>query len=272
MKIYAITVAFCPASQLARCLLELSKYKAGTLIDEHYVVQGHYPINTKKNNRDIALIVESYGKAKLLDPGSNLGSAQSQWWAVNQIGLEEGDMWINWDPDSNCPTKGWAIDMMRVMHAVPDCIVVSCMSPMVKKFIEERNAPLELKSIPMYDSYNPYYGIPTKPTPFNLSMWRYSFFKEIGGIPQMGDMWGEVEGAVWTHAKTQGKFHAYLLNHMEEESGKFLQDRQLLEFKDANMRTPGPDRFLGRFDEFLRWKYPSLAEMDTEIAENTVFQ
>lgn len=266
--IYTITVAFCPASQLAISLYKNRFIKR--IPDKSYVVMGHYPINKEKNNRDIKMISEAHG-IEVLDPGYDMGSAQSQWWALQQVGAQDGDYWINLDPDSLCDfygyDQGWPEAMKTLLDNNPDCIVGSCMSPMVQSFLKERNIKLTEIS---YDSVR--YGIALNPVPFNLSMWRYSFFNEIGGIPQVGEKWGEVEGPVFHQAHMRGKYHAYLLDYMEDESGKFMQDRQLLEYKDLYMRTDGPNRFVGSYEEYLRWKYPQLLEIDTKIPDGTVFQ
>jgi hypothetical protein len=235
-----------------------------------YVVQGHYPINKEKNNRDIKILCEANG-FKYLDPGYDMGSAQSQWWALQQLGAKDGDYWVNLDPDSACDdTDAWMRDAYIVLDSDPNCIVASCMSPMVQTFLKERNIKLEEKTTDVDNRIR--YGIAHNPVPFNLSMWRYSFFNEIGGIPQMGEKWGEVEGPVFHQAQMRGKYHAYLLDYMEDESGKFMQDRCLLEYKDAYLRTTGPNQFIGSFTEFLALKYPELLKIDTYIDPDTIFQ
>lgn len=271
-NIYIITVAFCPAIQLARCYKKY--FLSGNGI---FVVMGHYPINKEKNNRDIKMYLEDRFGVNLLDPGYDMGSAQSQWWALQQIrGLQDHDYWINLDPDSGYTHEAsdWSSDAAKVLDKDPNCILISCMSPLVESFLKERNIELEIKEISWkeYPKRVVRYGIARQPVPFNLSMWRYSFFKELGGIPQVGEKWGEVEGPVFHHAQQRGKYHAYLLDCMEDESGKYMQDRQLLEYKDRYMRTDGPERFVGSYTEYLRLYYPHLLEMDTCIPENTVFK
>lgn len=44
--IHTITVAFCPASQLARCLKVSDKHH----YPNHVIVQGYYPINKNKGS------------------------------------------------------------------------------------------------------------------------------------------------------------------------------------------------------------------------------
>lgn len=262
-RVFTITVAFCPASQLARCLNHNRHYIYDS--NNHYVVIGYYPINKEKNNRDIVMITKEYN-CHILDPGHDMGSAQSQWWALQQLGAVDGDYWVNLDPDSGCEFM-WPEAATVILDCDPNCIVVSCMSPMVQTFLKERNIQLEEKTVG-----NVRYGIARDPIPFNLSMWRYSFFNEIGGIPQMGEKWGEVEGPVFHQAQMRGKYHAYLLDYMEDESGKFMQDRCLLEYKDSYLRTSGPSQFVGSFLEFLALKYPELLKIDTKIDDSTIFQ
>lgn len=260
--IYTITVAFCPASQLARSLKVNSDLIRNA--DANYVIAGHYPINKEKNNRDIKMLCEAH-RLNFLNPGYDMGSAQSQWWALQQIGAKDGDYWINLDPDSACE-KNWWLGAQDVLDKDLNCIVVSCMSPMVQTFLKDRNIQLEEKKA--FEKY----GVAHQPIPFNLSMWRYSFFNEIGGIPQRGEKWGEVEGPVFHQAHQRGKYHAYLLKCMEDESGKFMQDRTLLEYKDRYLRTTGPNQFIGSYSEFLEMYYPELLKIDTHIPSATIFQ
>lgn len=258
MKIYAITIAYCPAALLARSLILYRKHRWSTP-HRHIVVQGHYPINEKKNTNDIKLIVDCFKDIELWDPGRNLGSAQSQNWALSQLNLAADDYFINLDPDSACLKAGWDLEMQKVLENHPDCALISCMAPMVQRYLDAKNETLEVKR----DWVSPKFGIPKTPTPFNLSMWRYSFIKEIGGIPQLGLWWGETEAAFWSHCKARGKYHAYLMDYQENEDGKFLQDKQHNEYKNFHMRVPADQQFLGSYDEYLRWKYPALSEIDT---------
>lgn len=248
MTIIAITVAYCPAALLGRMIL-------ANRVRPDFVVQGHYPINKKKNNNDIKLICEAFN-IPVLDPGEDLGSAQSQNWALSQIGLNESDFFINLDPDSACHSD-WVTAAKIVLYEDPYCMLISCMAPMVQRYMANRPPFIERNAV------NVRYRIPQTPTPFNLSMWRYSFIKEIGGIPQMGPMWGETEGPFYAHCQARGKYHAYLLDYMEDENGKFMQDKQHNEFKDRHMRTLGDKQFLGTFTEFLALEYPHLLELDT---------
>lgn len=265
MKIIALTIAYCPAPLLARSLLLYKKFRHFRP-DEHIIVHGHYPINERKNTNDINLIVDAFNYNEnrtitLLDPGKNLGSAQSQNWALNQLNLSDEDYFINLDPDSACLTHDWDFKMKQVLDNDPNCMLISCMAPMVQRYLKTKNEELEIKG--GTDARPVRWGIPKSPTPFNLSMWRYSFIKQIGGIPQLGLWWGETEAPFYAHCRVQGKYHAYLVDYMEDESGKFMQDKEQNEWKDLHMRTPDPHRFLGNFEEFLRWKYPALSGIDT---------
>lgn len=256
MKLFTLTVAYAPAALVARSLILYQKYRALRPY-RHIVVQGHYPINTKKNHSDIKLVVDCFEGIELWDPGKNLGSAQSQNWALNQLDIGQDDVFVNLDPDSACCQQDWDAVLVMGLKKEPDCVLVSCNAPMVQRY--RQTAPFERRFSVGRSSF----GIADRPTPFNLSAWRHSFIKEIGGIPQAGLWWGETEAPFYVECQRRGKFHAYALDYMEDEHGKFMQDRQQNEWKDLHMRTPPPNQFLGNFDEYLRWKYPGLAEMDT---------
>lgn len=270
MKVYALTIAFCPASQFARTMLEWTNSDNCSHVDRHIVVDGHYPINTKKNSRDIKLLCQSFPLCEYVDYGADLGCAQTQTRVMHE--MHDFDAFVNVDPDSACKTD-WLWEAMRLMETDENCIVASCMSPLVEKFIASRNISLEKKTLKASNGfYNANIGIARNPIPFNLSLWRCDFFRSIGGVPQMGEKWGETEGPTYSIANQQGKYHAYLLDHMEDEQGKLMQDRQLLEYKDAHLRSGPENRFFGYYEEYLRWKHPNLIEMDTEIPGDTIFQ
>ncbi len=213
------------------------------------------------------MITDSHVILTYLDPGSDLGSAQSQNWCLDKIKPDENDYIVNLDPDSACPRWDWITAMERVLDENPLCVVISCYSPLVKRFIEERKPRITETKLSSHDAI-----IAEDPIPFNISMWRYSFIKEINGIPQMGAKWGETEGPTHAMARERGKYHAYLKNFIENESGKFMQDKQLLEYKDRYMRTVGPQQFVGFYNEFLELNYPDLLKIDTKIPDGTVFQ
>lgn len=253
MKIVTITVAYCPAVLLARSLILYERTRS-IKPDRHIIIQGHYPINEKKNTNDIQLITQCFDGLELWDPGKDLGSAQSQNWCLKQLGLQDDDVFLNVDPDSSCPIQGWDAGLIKGLDN-PICVLVSCLAPMVLRYNATWSGEFKAGDFT--------YKIPAKPTPFNLSAWRYSFIKEIGGIPQGGLMWGETEGAFWAHCQQRGKFHAYAINFLENEDGKFMQDRQHNNYKNLHMRTTPDKQFLGTFTEYLRWKHPELLEIDT---------
>lgn len=250
MNIFTITVAFCPAAQLARTLL---KYQASSIISptRHIIVDGHYPLNKTANQRDIRLIVEAYQaanpneKIQLMDPGRDLGSAQSQNWAIEElhdlINFDE-DCWINLDPDAACITKGWDAAMRNVLEHDPKCILVTTNSPMVEGFIQRRHQAMEERKIGSHTVM-----LPDMPTPFNLSMWRLSFLRDIGGIPQLFPSYGEVEGPMYQMARQLGYYNCYLKHFMEDEDGKLMHDQVFEDWKDAHARN---HTFLGNFEEY----------------------
>ena len=178
--IYAVTVCYCRSAQLARCLLEYHS----NIADKHVFVLAHYPIDTERNNHEIRLIIESYQKrvgypVEILDPGGDIGSAQSQQWALEQLNVDwEKDYWINLDPDSIAITPGYQQAMKEALDADPNLAVVSLMCPMVRDLLQARGQELVTSLVRRT------VGIPQSPSPFNLSMFRCSFLKDICGIRQ----------------------------------------------------------------------------------------
>lgn len=252
--IYTITVCYCRSAQLARCLLEYHS----NIADKHVFVMGHYPIDTERNNHEIRLIIDSYKKrvdypVEILDPGGDIGSAQSQQWALEQIGVDwEKDYWINLDPDAIAITPLWQHTMKMALESEPNLVVISLMCPMVSTLLAARGQKL-------YERYG--IGVPDAPTPFNLSMFKCSFLKEIGGIRQYFPSWGELEGVIFKEATQGGKYHGYLLDYWEDESNKYFHPKSNEEWKNLHARTQGPTQFLGTYKEFLDYHYPDIANL-----------
>ena len=188
--VFIITVAFGRSAQIARCLLE---FHPDIPIEKHVIVQAHYPIDTERNNEEIRLIVDSYEKhcnspVELWDPGGDIGSAQSQNWALKQLGLRDDDAWINLDGDSTCRDPHWMGAMQQVLEKEPKCAFVSLNSPMVQNFVR---GPFEEKHVHGWlGEFR--IGIQNRPMPFNMTMWRGSFINQIGEFAQVGPQWGEL--------------------------------------------------------------------------------
>lgn len=250
--IYGITAAFCPVAQLARMLTEYNISEADCWFDKHIIVNCHYPINYQKNQTDLKVLMDSYcfwdgNVAELWDPESDIGSAQSQNWVLDKLSetLTDDDFFVNLDPDAACRTN-WIRDAKRAMAADPKLVVVSCNAPMVGHFIETRHQEMLEKEIDGVKLL-----LPDIPTPFNLSLWRYSFIRDLGGIPQQFPMYGEVEGPVFASARANGYYTAYLKDHMENEDGKLMHDEAFQDWKDAHARK---HTFLGTFREYCELK------------------
>lgn len=222
-------------------------------IDRHIIINCHYPRNYEKNQTDLKILIESWNrkvknreKVELWDPGSDLGSAQSQNWVLEQLAdvLSDDDYFINLDPDAAC--EDWLGDAMLCMRADPKIVVVSCNAPMVTRFVETRYQQMEEREI-----FGVNILIPDIPTPFNLSLWRFSFIRSIGGIPQLFPHYGEVEGPVFATARGNGLYNVYLKDSMENEDGKLMHDRCFEDWKDAHARE---HTFLGNFKEYCEQK------------------
>lgn len=260
-NLYVITVAYCRSAQLAYCLMNFKS----RIIDSHYFVQGHYPIDAERNNKEIELIFDSYRRRMSLeatncefhDPGGNIGSAQSQNWMLKKIELKDDDYWINLDPDSICHSN-WIEDAIYVLDHQPECAFVSCNSPMVQSFTKVRGIfPIQ----PPDENLTSKVGMAHRPTPFNLTMWRGKFIREIGEFTQMGPWWGELEGMMYSHCQRLHYYHAYLLDHMEDESGKYFHPSTNADWKTKHMRTIGPEQFVGNYEEYLKYFHPHLIDL-----------
>lgn len=266
-KLYAITAAFGRSAQFANAIINYRRYRLETP-DRHIVVQCHFPVDRERNNEEIRLLCESFGELELIDPGGDIGSAQSQQFALNYLNVKDDDIFLNIDNDSACTKRGWDRDMTRVFAAEPNCVVMSCMSPMVQGFLDARGEKLTEKMIDVRldkatgeDCSGFRIGIPSHPTPFNLSAFRCSFIREMGGLRQLGMSWGELEAVIYQEAMTRGYYHGYLMDYIEDESGKFFHPKSNADWKDRHMRTVGENNFVGNYGEYLAYYHPEIANM-----------
>lgn len=238
MKVHFITAAFCKADQLAHAILK-ARHELDQ-IDSWAVVGCHYPINRAENMRRLKMIAEA-ANCIWLDPGEDLGSAQSQNWAIKQLGLGDDDFIVNLDPDAASAEPGWLQAMKDVMEADPLCALVHLNNPYVNGKIVGEVLPVEKREVGGRKI-----AIPLQGEMFNMTMWRVSFLKKIGGILQMHRWYGQVELPMYMAAREHKMWNGYLTDFMETEIGRGLEDQGFRQWKyDHVMQT-----FQGKFGEW----------------------
>ena len=248
-RIFVIMVGFGPKRQIEASLRRFQPaYEAWPCprnTDLNLIfVNGHFPLNYKDNQDGLRELVESFG-FKFLDPGKDIGSAQSQHWALEQVGAEDGDYWINLDPDSACDNPNWLKALFSTIESCPDIAILSLNS----FWFWER--VLRLGALPVENRFvGPYrVWIPLKPDLFNLSIWRVGPIFKIGGIAQGTPFWGNVEGPMRHALSMIGYKTAILYDFTEATDLKTMQPMEFIEWKFSHGITR---TFLGSFGDYCK--------------------
>ena len=247
MKVFVICVAFGNVDQVHASLNRFNKsaLPVGPGIDlDKVVVNGHFPLNYKSNQALLPSIVEEAG-FRLMDPGRDLGSAQSQTWALKELGAADGDYFLNLDPDSACDQPGWLDALVKVMESEKKIAILSLNTFWHWERIHRLGVlPVETRFIGQYRIQ-----FPLAPDLFNLSLWRVGALNRLGGVLQGTAWWGNVESHMIAGLKKLGYRTALLYNFMEATDLKLMQPAEFIDWKKAH----GIDRsFDGSFGEYCK--------------------
>ena len=245
MKVFVICVAFGNADQVGASLRRFkSALPVGPGIElDKVVVNGHFPLNYKSNQALLPSVCEENG-FRLLDPGKDLGSAQSQNWALRELGAKDGDFFVNLDPDSACDMEGWLTALLEVMKSERKIAILSLNTFWHWERIFRLGLPVETRYVGKYRVL-----FPLTPDLFNLSVWRVEALNRIGGVLQGTASWGNVESFTMAALARADYRTALLYNFMEATDLKLMQPMEFIDWKKAH----GVDRtFPGNFGEYCK--------------------
>jgi hypothetical protein len=235
-RLFGITVAHCESEVLEH---GLTKFVATSGVDpeKYYVVDHHWPINHDLTSMKVRLIAKTIISATIVvSPEKNLGGHGGFTYGVEQMNkahnLQDEDLIIGYDPDSNPLTPNWLVAMVKAMTDSPQLTSISLMH----EHIVERPWKLtEVNGI----------KLATLPHPemFNATIWRYKALKE--GLKGQG-FYGHVEAAMFKPGT-----HAYLYDYRETVCP--IHHPQIYnDWKSAHAFNG----YAGNFDEYVKDKAP----------------
>lgn len=246
MKIHPLTVTFCRPEMLAHAYIQFHKFRSKKLdYQRPTVISGHYPVDYQMNIQACWMIADALG-ARWFDPLEDIGSAQSQNWAMQRLEreevLKEEDLTFNMDADSQCLIPGWDEAMVDILKADPKIAFVSLNAPIIAERIAKKTLPIEYMEIAGHKCFKT-----LRPEQFNMTFIRYSILKQINGLPQEHPWYGQVETPFYNKIRELGYYNVYLSDFMENESPKMMHDPLFANWK--YMHVTG--MFKNKFKEFL---------------------
>lgn len=239
-------VGFGPQEQILGSLLRYKeshgwKQRNGCEIDQVFV-NGHFPLDYERNQLGLKQMVTRCG-FRFLDPGKDIGSAQSQQWALEQVGANDEDYWVNLDPDSACDQYGWLEALFTTIERCPDIGILSLNS----QWHWERAHRLGVLDLETRYIGDYRVEIPNQPDMFNLSIWRMKALNAISGIQQGTPYWGNVESYTRHALALMGYRTAILYDFMEATDLKLMQPMVFIDWK---VRHGIKQDFPGSFKEY----------------------
>lgn len=229
MKLWTVTVSYAPIEILAH---GLKRYFETTLVPSEYVVLDHlYP---KVDPLEITGLVENSFSLHLMRPYKNMGGHEGFNWVVKNLPVEDDDLIIGYDPDSNPLTKGWDEAMLEAMRSHRSLGSISLMHTAIK------DKPW------IVSDDKPRVALLGRPEMFNVTMWRVSALKATGGLLADRKLYGMVETAMYRKFTEMGLYSGYLYDY-EEGPCPVAHDPMYVKWKEAHAFFG----FEGSFEEFL---------------------
>lgn len=237
-KSIAVTLGFC-GPRVLQAGLDIY-YKLQTTHSPHYVTWNHYPLNEEETGKELERI--SHEKNCIFfDSGFDRGASNAFNHLMNTIGWDAAEFIIGVDPDDVSEQVGFDAAMIKALEENPDLAWVSLLSPPIAHNIREGALPGEMRH-----TSGPRVFVPSRVDQINISCWRGSFLKAIGGLQQQHAYWGQVESPTWHAAKNLGLKFGYLMDYSSLSLGH-LHDPQYATYKHKHVNG-----FHGSFAEWLK--------------------
>lgn len=229
MRIFGVTVSYCNPEILAHGMTRFLMTSGYNPI--YYMVDHLWPIQPKTTSRMVHKVAEMMN-AKVVQPEVNLGGHGGFNFAVERINkdhqLDDEDLIIGYDPDSNPLTQDWLKTMIEAMKLKPE---LDSLSLMHEHILPRPWTIQEVNGIKY--AYLPH------PEMYNVTIWRYRGIKD--GLKGKG-FYGHVEMAMYKTGK-----HAYLYDYRETLCP--LQHPQVYnDWKSAHAFRG----YAGNFDQYLK--------------------
>lgn len=235
MKVWMATMGYVPIEVLQNSLAQV--YATRTTEHEHIVVDHHWPLDTFTHSGAILIGAQRYGY-KIMRPYQNLGGHGGYNWLLQNIPIEDDDLFITVDGDS-CPVaRGWDKALVGAMELNPN---YAAMSLMIDADLFTKNwLPMAAFDFHVVRSEH-------GREMMNITAWRYSFLKAVGLFTAGGKYYGGLEIPMFDRMKELGLQHGYLADFKEIPSTVY-GDKRYHDWKVAHITG----RFPGNFDEYLK--------------------
>lgn len=176
---------------------------------DHVIVDNYWPMfpdGTQRTElyKDAAKVA---GGAVIRPPGGkNIGGHGAFNYALSQLPLDDFDMVICYDPDSNPVTNGWVQAMWEVLAGDETIGALSLMPAWLVNRREWATKEIRGHRVAYHD----------KPDMWNVTMFKYSALKKTGGLVADTEFYGHVERAMFREFAKHGLWHGYLYDYREE--------------------------------------------------------
>lgn len=203
MKTWVVTLTHTDLSLLESSLK--SFYETATGGYEHILLDHHWPIDYWAHRHAILRLAEKYG-CKVMSNYENVGGHGGLNWVMRNLPLADDDLVMNFDGDSFPVNPGWDVAMTKAMsdHRFGYVSLFIDVDLNCKHWPEEPST----SGIKMVRAGT---GIEM----INISMFRYSFLKEVGLLQAQYKYYGQVEAPMMALLQQRGLKHGYLADFKE---------------------------------------------------------
>lgn len=247
MQTYLITPAFCKAQMLRDCFTHLWKTDLGSSLGfrpHRVVVDNHYPVDKKKNQKEIREICRLYG-ATYVDSKRDLGLHEGLNNAVKTLGITAEDLIIQCDPDDR-PDPGGLHALEQVMRADPSFAVLGLSFSVIHRRKRE--------GVSLTQSTVAGHRVWTHPTVemWNIAAYNMRFIYGAGGFKELFAFYGGLESRLHPEWVRRGMRLGYLPDFSSEAVpvNKFddrLVDPSYMQWKLDHVTG----KFSGKFEDWL---------------------
>lgn len=204
MKVWTTTLAYLDLLVLGTAL---NQYQATTkpVHYQHILLDHHWPIHRWQHRRKILELAENY-KCKVMSPYENLGAHGGNNWLLQNIPMDNEDIMICYDADSNPQTVLWDVMLQAAMEDLSYAAVSLTINAdlLTKDWIHETTTSgINVK--------RPKNGIEM----MNVTAFRVGFLRAIGGFSGPRKYYGFIEGRLFERMRAMGLKHGYLVDAYE---------------------------------------------------------
>lgn len=239
-KTWLVTSAFCKSALLEDCLNHLGR------IENHVVIDNHYPIDQIENSARIKQLAEERG-CIYVDSGRDLGLHEGINNASRVCGFQHGDIVVGCDPDDR-PSSGFVDIISTVMRADPSLAVLGLNFWVIPHRREQDPAPYTDEVIAGHRVM-----IRAGVEMWTVAGFNWSFVGSTGGMSQHYAYYGGLEASLYHKWHPLGLRLGYLTDVSAESKHVDRNDLKLFDPEYREWKTAHVGGFEGSFQDWL-WR------------------